>query len=157
MTERPYWLAAGVAGWGAIVLWKAAELPQFHQYAGIGPGMFPTVVGAVMVFLGLLLALQIKRGVRFEEQGAEDVNEDHSVNYGALGLAAVACAMPMLTMKHFGFVVTGTLCFVLIAAAVKSRSHLLNLLLGAGFSLVCWWLFRKLGVQLGGLFPIAGV
>jgi putative tricarboxylic transport membrane protein len=157
MTERPYWLAAGVAGWGAIVLWKATELPQFHQYAVVGPGMVPTAIGLVMIFLGLLLALQIQRGVRFEEQGAEDVNEDHSVNYGALGLAVAACAMPMLTMKHLGFVVTGTLCFVLIAAAFRSRSHLLNLALGVGFSVICWWLFRKLGVQLGGLFPIAGV
>ena len=57
------------------MLWKAAELPQFDQYAGIGPGMFPTIVGAVLVLLGLLLALQIHRGVRFEEQEAEDVAE----------------------------------------------------------------------------------
>ena len=157
MTERPWWIAAGTAGWGAIVLWKAAELPQFDQYAGIGPGMFPTIVGAVLVLLGLLLALQIHRGVRFEEQEAEDVAEDHSVSYGALVIAAVACALPMLTMKPLGFVVTCTGCFVLVAAAFKSRSHLLNAVIGLCFSLICWWLFRKLGVQLGGLLPIAGV
>ena len=157
MTERPYWLAVAVAGWGAIVLWKAAELPQFDQYAGIGPGMFPTIVGAVLVLLGLLLALQIHRGVRFEEQEAEDVAEDHSVSYGALVIAAVACALPMLTMRPLGFVVTCTGCFVLVAAAFKSRSHLLNAVIGLCFSLICWWLFRKLGVQLGGLLPIAGV
>ena len=157
MTERPYWLAVAVAGWGAIVLWKAAELPQFHQYAGIGPGMFPTVIGLVMLFLGLLLALQIRRGVRFEEQGAEDVNDDHRVSYAALGLAAAACALPMVTMKPLGFVVTCTGCFVLVAAAFQSRSHLLNLALGAAFSVLCWWLFRKLGVQLGGFLPLAGV
>lgn len=157
MTERPWWIAAGTAGWGAIVLWKAAELPQFDQYAGIGPGMFPTVVGAVLVLLGLILALQIHRGVRFEEQEAEDVAEDHRVSHGALVIAAAACALPMLTMKHLGFVLTCTGCFVLVAAAFKSRSHVKNAVIGLVFSLVCWWLFRKLGVQLGGILPVAGV
>lgn len=156
MTERPYWIAAGTMGWGAIVLYKAAELPQFDQHAYVGPGFLPSAIGAVLVLLGLMLTLQIRRGVSFEEQGAEDVNDDHSVSWKALGLAAAACALPMLTMKHLGFVITCTGCFVLIAAAFKSRRWALNLLLGLGFSLLCWWLFRKLGVQLGGLLPLMG-
>lgn len=157
MTERPYWIAAGTVGWGGIVLWKAAELPQFDQYAHIGPGFLPSAIGAVLVLLGLILALQIRRGVPFEEQAAEDVNEDHSVSYGALGLAAAACALPMLALPKLGFVLTCTGCFVLIAAAFKSRRWALNAVIGLGFSLLSWWLFRKLGVQLGGLLPIAGV
>ena len=157
MTERPYWLAAGTAGWGAIVLLKAAELPQFDQHAYIGPGFMPSAVGAGLVLLGLILALQIRRGVPFEEQGAEDVNDDHTISYRALGLAAAACALPMLAMKGLGFVLTCTGCFVLIAAAFKSRRWLLNAALGLGFSLACWWLFRKLGVQLGGLLPLLEV
>lgn len=157
MTERPYWIAAGTVGWGTIVLYKAAELPQFDQYAYIGPGFMPSAVGAGLVLLGLILALQIWWGVPFEEQDAEDVSEDHSVSYKALGLAAAACALPLLTMPKLGFVITGTGCFVLIAAAFKSRAWALNLILGLGFSALSWWLFRKLGVQLGGLLPVLGV
>lgn len=157
MTERPYWVAASTVGFGAIVLIKAAELPQFDQYAHIGPGLLPTVIGAGLVLLGVILALQIRAGVPFEEQGAEDLNDSHSVSYRALGLAVVACALPMLTMKPFGFVLTCTGCFVLIAAAFKSKSLILNLVLGLGFSALCWWLFRKLGVQLGGILPIVGI
>mgnify|MGYP001601734591 FL=1 len=88
--------------------------------------------------MGLLLALQIYRGVPFEEQDAEDVSEDHAVNYTALCLAAAACALPMLTMKPLGFVITCTGCFVLVAAAFKSRRWHLDLVLGLGFSLLCW-------------------
>lgn len=157
MTERPYWIAAGTVGWGAIVLLKAAELPQFDQHAHIGPGFMPSAVGAGLVLLGLMLAWQIHRGVRFEEQGAEDVNDDHAVSYRALGLAAAACALPMLAMPKLGFVITCAGCFVLIAAAFKSRRWVLNLLIGLVFSLLCWWLFRKLGVQLGALLPAWGV
>lgn len=157
MTERPYWIAAGTVGWGVIVLIKAAELPQFDQYAHIGPGLMPTVIGAMMVLLGLILAVQIRRGVPFEEQAAEDVNADHRVSYRALALAGAACALPMLAMKPLGFVITCAGCFVLIAAAFKSRRWLLNFVIGLAFTAVCWWLFRKLGVQLGGLLPIAGI
>ena len=149
MTERPYWIAAGTVGWGAIVLWQAAKLPQFDQYAYIGPGFMPSMVGLGLVVLGVILALQIRAGVSFEEQGAEDVNEDHRVSYGALALAAAGCALPILTMKSLGF--------VLIAAAFKSRNWARNLALGLVVSLVAWWVFRKLGVQLGGLLPIAGI
>ena len=157
MTERPYWLAAGTVGWGAIVLWKAAELPQFDQYAHIGPGLIPTVIGAGLVLLGVILALQIRAGVPFEEQGAEDVNDDHKVSRSALALAAAGSALPIFAMKPLGFVITCTCCFLLIAAAFKSRAWVLNLCLGAVFSTVCWWLFGKLGVQLGGLLPLAGI
>lgn len=157
MTERPYWIAAGTAGWGAIVLIKAAELPQSDQYAYIGPGFLPTFIGAALVLLGAMLALQIRRGVRFEEQGAEDINDDHGVSYGALGLAAAACALPIFAMKPLGFVLTCAGCFVLIAAAFRSRKWALNAVLGLVVSLISWWLFRKLGVQLGGLLPLAGI
>lgn len=157
MTERPYWIAAATVGWGAVVLWKAAELPQFDQYAHVGPGFMPSAVGFGLILLGLMLALQIRRGVSFEEQSAEDVSEDHHVSYKALGLVALACALPMLTMKPLGFVVTCAGCFVLIAAAFKSRRWHLDIVIGLGFALLCWWLFRKLGVQLGGLLPMMGV
>lgn len=157
MTERPYWIAAGTVGWGAIVLLKAAELPQFDQYAHIGPGFLPSAVGVGLVLLGLMLAVQIRQGVPFEEQEAEDVSENHAVSYKALGLAAAACALPLLTMPKLGFVITCTGCFVLVAAAFKSERWLLNAAIGLVFSLVSWWLFRKLGVQLGGLVPALGV
>lgn len=157
MTERPYWIAAGTVGWGAIVLLKAAELPQFDQYAYIGPGFLPSAVGAGLVLLGLMLAVQIRQGVPFEEQEAEDVSENHAVSYRALGLAAAACALPLLTMAKLGFVITATGCFVLVAAAFRSERWLFNAAVGLVFSFVSWWLFRKLGVQLGGLVPALGV
>ena len=155
-TERPYWLAAATVALGAIVLLKSSELPQFDQYAHVGAGFLPSVVGAGLVLLGLILALQIRRGVRFEEQGAEDVNEDHAVSYRSLGLAAAGCALPMLIMPTVGFVLSCTGSFALIAAAFRSRRWLLDLVIGLAFSLLCWWLFTRLGVQLGKLLPFWG-
>lgn len=156
MTARPYWLAAGTMAWGAIVLWKAQELPQFDQYAFIGPGFLPSMIGAVLILLGVILGIQIAQGVEFEEQGAEDLNEDHSVSYKSLGLAAAGCALPMLTMKPLGFVLTCTVAFALIAAAFQSRRWAMNLVIGLIVSVVAYWLFGLLGVQLGGWLPAMG-
>ena len=138
-------------------MWQGLKLPQFDQYAHIGPGLPVTLIGAGLILLALILGLQIRAGVRFEEQDAEDVAEDHHVSRGALALAAAACALPMLTMQRLGFVLTCTFSFWLIARAFRSRRALLDLAIGLVVSLAAWFVFRKLGVQLGGLLPVAGV
>lgn len=155
--DRPYWLAGGVVLWGLVWVWQGLKLPQFDQYAHIGPGLPVTAIGAGLVVLGLILAMQIRAGVRFEEQEAEDVSEDHRVSYPALALAAAGCAMPMLTMQRLGFVVTCTISFWLITRAFRSPRPLADLGIGLVVAVVAWYVFRLLGVQLGGLLPAAGI
>lgn len=154
---KPYWLAAGVALWGAIWVWQGLKLPQFDQYAGIGPGLPVTGVGVGLIVLGGILALQIAQGVKFEEQSAEDTVQDGEVSYRALLLAAAGCALPMLTMSTLGFALTAAGSFWLVARAFRSPNWVLDLVIGVVLAVVAWWLFGKLGVQLGPLLPIAGI
>lgn len=153
---KPYWLAGGVILWGAIWVWQGLKLAQFDQYAHIGPGLPVTAVGAGLLVLGVILALQIRNGVRFEAQETEDVSPDGDVSHRALALAAAGCAVPMLTMPTLGFVITATLSFWLVARAFRSPRPLADLAVGAGMSLLAFWLFGKLGVQLGPLLPFMG-
>ncbi|AXC48319.1 tripartite tricarboxylate transporter TctB family protein [Paracoccus suum] len=155
--DKPYWLAAGVALMGAIWLWQGLKLPQTDQYAHIGPGLPVTLVGAALIFLGAILAWQIRQGVRFEAQEAEDVDLDAGVSWRSLGLAAVAAAVPMVTMQSLGFVITCIISFWLVARAFRAPRPLLDLLVGAVLSVTAFFLFRKLGVQLGPLAPFLGV
>lgn len=155
--RRPWWLALAVMLWGAVWVWQGLTLPQFDQYAHIGPGLPVTVIGGGLVLLGAILALQIARGARFEEQEAEDVAADHHVSYRALALAAAGAAVPMLTMERLGFALTGTIAFWLVARAFRSPRPAVDLVVGAVLSLAAWWVFGKLGVQLGPLLPLAGV
>lgn len=155
--RRPYWLAGGIVLWGLIWVWQGLKLPQFDQYAHIGAGLPVTLIGAGLVVLGLILGMQIRTGVRFEEQEAEDVAEDHHVSHRALALAAAGCAVPMLTMPTLGFVVTSTLSFWLITRAFRSARLWLDLLIGFVVAIVAWFVFGRLGVQLGGLLPVAGI
>lgn len=157
MAERPYWVAAGVIAFGLVWLYQASLLPQFAQYAELGPGFTVTLVGGALVVLGIILAFQIYRGEHFDPQDAEDVANDVPPSRSALALAAAGAAIPVLTMTTLGFVITATASFVLTARAFQSRRYVFNTIIGAIFSLVCWYGFRLLGVPLGGLLPIAGV
>jgi len=155
--RRPWWIAAALALWGGVWLWQGLRLPQFDQYAGIGPGLVVTIIGAVLLLLAAILAWEIRAGVRFEEQAAEDIAEGQGVSNRALALAAVACGLPILTMQSLGFVVTGALCFALVARAFRSVRPLLDLTIGAVLAGLCYLGFGFLGVKLGGLLPILGV
>src|SRR5690606_30686222 len=56
--RRPWWLAAIVIGLGVVCIWGAASLPAASRYAGIGPGSVPRLLGAGLIGLGILLAIQ---------------------------------------------------------------------------------------------------
>ena len=156
MAERPYWIPAGVIAFGLVWLYQASLLPQFAQYAELGPGFTVTLVGGALVVLGAILALQIYQGETFAPQDAEDVASDVPPSRSAMLFAAAGAGVPILTMTTLGFAITATVSFVLTARAFQSKRYVLNTVIGAIFSLICWFGFRLLGVQLGGLLPIAG-
>jgi putative tricarboxylic transport membrane protein len=157
MTDRPYWLGAGIAAIGAVWLYQALSLPQQAQYAQIGPGFFVSLVGVALIVLGALLTLQIHRGETFEAQQGEDTDADAEASWPALGMTVAAAALPLLAIDMIGFPATATLMFLLVSRAFGSRRYLLNAVLGIAFSLICWFGFSALGVQLGGLFPSMGL
>jgi putative tricarboxylic transport membrane protein len=155
--RRPYWLAAIVIALGAVCLWGASSLPAASRYAGIGPGAFPGAIGAGLVALGLLLGFQIHRGERFEPQEAENADAHAPVSRKALLLALAAAALPIVTLERLGLPVTAMLVFPLVARSFGSRRLLADLVTGAIVGCLSWWLFDRLGLQLGGFFPPAGI
>ena len=93
--SRPWWLGAAVIALGCVCLYGAAQLPQGARYAAIGPGMFVTVAGGGLVFLGIALLVQIARGEKFEPQDAEDASGDEKANPVALATALAAAIVPI--------------------------------------------------------------
>lgn len=157
MTDRPYWLGAGVAAIGAVWLWQALTLPQRAQYAQIGPGFFVSLVGVVLIVLGALLIWQIHRGETFEAQESEDTDAEADASWPALGLTVAAAALPLLVIGIIGFPLTAALMFLLVSRAFGSRTYLLDAAIGIAFGVLAWFGFTALGVQLGGLFPAMGL
>lgn len=158
MTERPYWLGAGVILFGALWLYQSfANLPQLAQYAELGPGFTVSLIGAGLVLLGLILIWQISRGESFESQEGEDVDASQGASWPALGLAVAGAALPLLTMQHLGFAITAAFSFMLVTRALGSRRLVMDAAIGLVLGLLCWYGFGKLGVPLGDFVPLLGV
>lgn len=157
LLSRPYWLSVVIIGLGLVCLMGGLSLPAASRYAGIGPGAFPIFIGAALMFLGLLLAIQIYRGVNFTAQGTENADLDLPMNPKAFLLALVAAGLPILTLKTFGLPLTAMVSFTLVARSFGSAKPGWDLLTGLILGVLSWFLFDRLGLQLGGLLPIAGL
>jgi putative tricarboxylic transport membrane protein len=150
---RPYWIAALVVIMGAVWLWGGLSLPQGARYAAVGPGLMVTVVGIGLIVLGLVLAVQIRRGESFEPQDAEDAAANASMDKVAFFTALAAALLPLLAIGTIGMPLTATLCFALVCRSFGSRRILLDLVWGALLAGIAWYLFTRLGLQLGRFFP----
>jgi putative tricarboxylic transport membrane protein len=111
--------------------------------------MFVTLVGGALVALGVLLAVQIARGERFEPQDAEGADSGQPTNRFAFWCALVGMGLPLVLMERVGFVLTATACFVAIAAAFGERRWLRMALIGFIVAAAAWGAFSYLGVTLG--------
>lgn len=154
LSGQPWWLGLAVILLGAVCIHAASSLSLSAQYAAIGPGLFVALVGAGLVALGVLLLLQMHRGTAFDpEEQAADPGMDKRAFFTVL----LASAVPALAMKGLGLPLTAMLSFMLVARALGSRRPVLDLTSGFVLGSACWFLFSKLGLQLGGFLPLAGV
>lgn len=151
---QPWWLGLAVILFGGICLYASSSLSLGAQYAAIGPGLFVALVGAVLVLLGVILLVQMRRGTAFDdEERAADPGMDKTAFFTAL----VACAVPALVIERLGLPLTATVAFMLVARAFGSRRVVVDLIAGFVLGAACWYLFSRLGLQLGGFLPLAGV
>ena len=155
-SARPWWLGLGIVAIGAVWLYGAFSLPQTAQYAVIGPGLFVTLIGVVLIVLGGLLLLQIARGEQFSPQDSEDAMSEAPADSVALVTAMAAAALPLFTIRQLGFPLTATLVFALVARAFGSRRLILDLAIGLALSVAAYFGFVRLGVSLGGFLPLLG-
>lgn len=141
---------------GAIWLYGASQLAQGARYAAVGPGLIVTIAGAALVILGAILIYQIWRGETFFPQDAEDADSSASMDKAAFATALLAAAVPIVTMVPLGLPATATISFMLVARAFGSRRWALDLVCGAILACLAWYLFSRLGLQLGRFFPPLG-
>lgn len=151
---QPWWLGLSIILLGAVCLYASSSLSLSAQYAGIGPGLFVAMVGAGLVALGILLMIQMARGTAFDD---EERAADPGMDKRAFFTVLLASIVPALTMQSLGLPLTASVSFMLVARALKSRNIVLDLVSGFVLGSACWYLFSKLGLQLGGFLPLAGV
>lgn len=154
---RPFWIGGGLIVVGAVWLHGGLSLPQGARYAAVGPGLTPTLIGGVLVLLGIILIVQILRGERFEPQDSEDAAANSPMDKRAFFTALAAVVLPVGSMATLGLPITAAISFALVARALGSARLAMDLLIGGTIGSVSWLMFSSLGLQLGRFFPPLGL
>lgn len=139
---------------GGVWLYGASNLLQSSSIAGIGPGVFVTLIGLGLIVCGAVLVFQMVRSANDLAAPAEDGAAKTPFQAMPFVTVLAAVASPILLMTSIGFPLTAALIFVCVTHAFGSRRTLFDLLVGAVMSVTCWFMFRWLGVDLGGFLPL---
>ncbi len=110
----------GVGLFIAIDTWLT---PSSAALAVVGPGLFPGLIAAGLILVGLQLFYE----ALLHRFMPEDLPQ---LDWKAAFIVAIAIASQIVLLERFGWIISGTAVFVVSAMAFGSRSHFRNVLFG---------------------------
>ncbi|MEU7208992.1 tripartite tricarboxylate transporter TctB family protein [Streptomyces sp. NPDC044989] len=143
---------------GVLVLTDALTMDvDITQRGPVGPKTVPIVVGAGLLVIAALLAVDVLRGGRGEAEGGEDIDLSEPADWRTVLLLSGIFLGAAALIEPAGFPVAEALLFWGAAFALGSRRVDRDPLIAAVLSLITYVVFDKLlGVPLPG-GPLMGV
>lgn len=147
-------VAAGVLILGTLMALVTLQLPEASGYARVGPRLVPVIVSGGLILLGIVLLKEAWFG------GFKGVDENEAAANPTLWIAFAWISGAMivngLLMVPAGFIIAGTIMFVMAARGFNSKRWLFNALTGAMIAAVTYAFFNYgLGLNLPrGLLPV---
>ena len=139
-------LALGLAALGAFILFETHTIAETTSYSGVGPRLFPYLIGIGLGACGVVLAWQALTG------GWRNlpVDDDHAMpDWVAFATISAGIVLQMAIIGIAGFVIASAILFVLIARGYGSRRLLRDTLIALVLSTAVYLLFTKaLGLNL---------
>ncbi len=136
------------------MVFGVGDLPLMAQYSGLGAGFLVAFIGVAMLLIAVVLSIQILRGAHFEPEQAEGTDLEAPFSWQGFGFAAAGLILPCLAIPWLGFPIGAGIAFASITRAYGSHRLLLDVVIGLVLASITWYLFTKLGVQLGAFFPL---
>ncbi|MEZ0578487.1 tripartite tricarboxylate transporter TctB family protein [Nocardioides sp. MH1] len=149
-TERPlvdraqYGLAAFLVLVGGYVLYDASTLEDGFADQPVQPYAVSYIVGAVLVLLGVLLAIATARGDLPESEEGEDVDLTQGTDIRTVALLAAVLVANLALINWLGWAITGAMLFVGATWALGSRTHVRDVCVGVALSVGSWYAFYVL-------------
>ena len=129
-----FFIAAGLAGLGALLIWEAARIPDRAGYAGVGPADIPRMIGWGLVVLALFTVIDAVRSGPVDRIRQQPV----PVLWILAGLGL------QLALLHWaGFVIASGLLFACTAAAFGNRRFALTVPVGLIFAGAVYGMFDR--------------
>lgn len=135
----------------ALGLWAILDAAGIEDRAARGfatAKTLPMAVGAMLIAAAVLLALDIARGGRGEQESGEDVDLSHGTDWKTVGLLAVAFAFNAAFIERLGWPITGAVMFLLSTFALGGRHLIRTAIISLILSVGSWYGFYALGINL---------
>ncbi|GAA3952017.1 tripartite tricarboxylate transporter TctB family protein [Actinomadura viridis] len=115
----------------------------------VGPRPVPMLLGAALLVVAVVYAVDVARGGRGEPESGEDVDLSGRADRRTVLLLIGAFAGNAVLIEPLGWVISGTLLFWGSAFALGNRHHVRGLLVAVALSLITFYTFAVgLGVNL---------
>ncbi|TCO45009.1 putative tricarboxylic transport membrane protein [Kribbella antiqua] len=135
-----------LGGWAVV---DALRLTEQQSPGPIDAKTIPLVVGGLLILTAVLLAIDVLRGGRGEQEAGEDVDLGHGSDWKTLGLLAAAFLANILLIDRLGWPISGAVLFFGTAFALGSRHLIRNAIISIVLSVGSWYLFNlALGIAL---------
>lgn len=134
---------AAVALWGGYALWKAYDIRQPTAYRPMGPRVFPVIISAALIVLGVLFVIETLRRAddAVEKHVATELRTaDHRQAAMIVGLLIVYA----WAFERIGYVVATTALFPAASRVLGSRRLLRDVIVAVILSVVAFTVFTEL-------------
>ena len=139
-------LALGFAAVGAFILFETHSIAETTSYSGIGPRLFPYLIGSGLAVCGVVLAVHALTG------GWRNmpIDDNHAMpDWIAFAIISAGIVVQMAIIGIAGFIIASAILFVLIARGYGSRRLLRDTLIALVLATAVYLLFTKaLGLNL---------
>ena len=140
-------LSLGMVLLGAFVVWQGNLVNAAASYSGVGPGLFPALIGSGLSLIGLVLGWQALNGGWRAMPDDETTHQD--ADWRAFGLISLAVLLHLLLIGWAGFIIASALLYALIARGFGSARPGRDLVIAVLISVPVFFIFtRGLGLSL---------
>ena len=145
-----YGVAVLLLALGVWAIVDAMSLTDLASSRGpVGAKTVPMLVGGLLIVTAILLAVDVARGGRGEQEGGEDVDLSHGSDWRTIGLLAGAFVANALLIERIGWPLSGAILFFGTTYALGSRNYIRNAIISLVMSVGSWYLFYAgLGIKL---------
>ena len=140
-------ISLGLLALGLFVIWETRSIAETQGYAQIGPRLFPYIVGLGLTLCGAVLAWHAIAGgwrnVPLDREGHD------APDWMAFGIISAGIVLHMIIIGWAGFIIAGTLLFVLVARGFGSKKPVRDAIIAVVVTVVVYFVFtRALGLKL---------
>ncbi|MFC7596377.1 tripartite tricarboxylate transporter TctB family protein [Terrabacter sp. GCM10028922] len=137
-----YGVAALLLALGIWAIVDAMGLTDTATARGpVGPKTVPIAVGVLLIVMAVLLAIDVARGGRGEQEGGEDVDLSHGSDWRTIGLLVASFVANALLIDRVGWPISGAILFFGTTYALGSRHYVRNVIISIVLSVGSWYLF----------------